>query len=425
MKISGIITEYNPYHNGHLYHLKKTKEITGAKAVICVLNGNFMQRGTPAITNKWTRTRMALNCGVDLVLELPLIYGIRSAEYFATGALTLLEKTGVVDSFVFGSESGELKPLSFAADILSKEPKYFQKRLQHYLNQGQSFPGARQKALLDTVKKQNTQISTQKINQAVQKPNNILGIEYLKALKNHNLSLKPITIKRIGSDYHEKNIKGEISSATSIRKIIYEKNNISIIKNLLPKKCYELLNRDMKKGLIPIKKEKLGTMILTKLRTISKKELKKFAELKNGLDNRIYKFALKCGNFKELIEKIQTRSFTNTRIQRNLLHILFDIREKDFNTLDEYGPLYLRVLGFNNTGKKLLSKIKNKSSLPIITCPTDYLKNIKTRDPDPLIKQISYDILATDIYSLLYKKSKKRKARGDFYHQIITPENLL
>lgn len=420
MKITGIITEYNPFHNGHLYHLKKTKDNTGGQGTLCIMNGNFMQRGAPAMIDKWSRAEMAIKNGVDLILELPLFYGIRSAEYFASGALNLLEKTGCVDSFVFGSESGNLGPLSQIANILVQEPDYYRQRLHHYLQTGKPFPGARQRALIEYLTRENGSQPGKEIHHALKKPNNILGIEYLKTIRRDSLSLKPVTIKRKGGEYHEKKTGGRISSATAIRKKFYSsQGNTGKIERYIPDICQEIITEKVKNGFLPLRKEYLGIMILSQVRKMGTKELQKYAELRNGLENRLLRYAQNCGSLTELLNKTKTRAFTWTRIQRNLLHILFRLREKDFIRLDKAGPQYFRVLGFNKTGRKILNQIKKSSDLPLITQPADFLQEVEPYTEDPLRAQLSLDIMATDLYSLLYRDEKCRTGRQDFYRPVI------
>ncbi|MFW5984892.1 MAG: nucleotidyltransferase [Halanaerobiaceae bacterium] len=415
MKITGIITEYNPFHYGHLYHLKKAREITSAEGIVCVLNGNFMQRGEPACTDKWSRTRMALHNGVDLIIELPVIYGIRSAEYFAAGAVKTLAATGVVSHLVFGSETGKIAPLQQAAKIFNQEPKKFRKSLQQELKKGSSFPVAREKAFFAYLNKkpQNNTL----LQKTVSEPNNILGIEYIKAIKKYNLPLKPITIKRTHNNYHTQNAVHKLASATAIRKQL--RKNINTVSEYVPQKTHQQLKSDLQQGKIPLQKEKLATILLAKLRYTTPQELTKFAEINDGLANRIIKGAQTAGNLKQLISKISTRAYTKTRIKRNLLHILLGIKKKSFQALDPRGITYLRVLGFNHRGEKILSQISQNTTRPIITQPANYLKSIEKNSRSPLKKQLSYDLLATDIYSLLFKKPELRQASRDFTEKIV------
>jgi predicted nucleotidyltransferase len=421
MKITGIITEYNPFHNGHLYHLKQSKKITNSNYVICILNGNFVQRGRPALIDKWTKTKMALKNGVDLVIELPLIYGIRSAEYFATGSIKILNNIKLIDNIVFGSEIGKIKPLQIIADILLNEPQNFKNKLKYYLSQGLCYPEAREKALIYYCNQQEYKYSLSKnlIKQTISEPNNILGIEYIKALKKTNSSIQAMTIKRTHSNYHLPDLH-QFASATAIRKLIYQKNNSYFqIKKYVPETTWKILKNSFSKGKIPIKKHHFYLMILNKIRQMNISNLQKFAEINNGLENTIYKAAFNSGTGKQLINNIKSKTFTQTRIERNLLHIFFNLTSKQFQKMNNNGPQYIRILGFNKNREKLLSLIKNNSTLPIITQPADYLKSIAKNYKSPLKQQLKYDILASDIYTLLYPESKKRQGHQDFYQPII------
>ncbi|MFW5988554.1 MAG: nucleotidyltransferase [bacterium] len=422
MSILGIITEYNPFHNGHLYHLQQSKKITGAEAVICIMNGNFVQRGRPAVTDKWSRTKMALANGVDLVIELPLIYGIRSAEYFAEGAVRLLGETNIVDNLVFGSEIGEIDPLAYLAEIFLDEPESYQKHLKKNLGKGFSFPEAREKALfayLDSCGNINLKLDNALIQKVISEPNNILGIEYLKALKRYNIEITPLTIRRSHKNYHSQEVKSNLASATAIRKKIYNnKVNFSEIKYTIPSATMKILERDMNEGKIPIKREYLGILVLSSLRQMTSEQLTDFAEIDEGLANRMIDAAYKTGSLNQLISAVKTRAFTWTRVQRNLLHILFKLKSSQFKKTD-YGPGYFRVLGFTKNGEKLLTSIKRHSTLPIITQPAGYLKSKKQKSKDFLKRQLSFDILASDLYSLLYKEPEKRGGHLDFYNPVI------
>lgn len=435
MQTLGIITEYNPFHYGHLYHLKKSKEICNCDTVICVMNGNFMQRGLPAIIDKWSRTRMALASGVDMVIELPLVYGIRSAEYFSRGAISLLEATGLVDYLVFGSEVGDITPLKETANLLNNENKYFQIRLKKYLEKGFHFPRARELALKDYLNSKSS-INQGKIIKVLTEPNNILGIEYIKALQQIGSRIKPLTIKRIGSSYHTQELKNnignhiqtikehdfidinKIASASAIRKNIYQ-NKLKFIKKYLPSVAFDILNEEIKQDKIPINFNMMAILIISTIRKMNLEELAEYAEISQGLNNRIYEAAHKAGDLEGLVDSIKTKAYTRTRIQRNLLHILFNIKDVDFKSLDKKGPQYLRVLGVRKEKEYLLSKISKSTSLKLVINPSSYLSEINFGSSNLLIKSLSYDIMATDIYSLLSKNPVSRQGHQDFTTPII------
>jgi predicted nucleotidyltransferase len=420
MKVAGIIAEYNPFHKGHKYHINKTLEITNSDYIVAVMSGHFTQRGTPAVCNKWARAEMALNNGADLIIELPLLFSIRSAEYFAQASMRLLNQLNIVDNVVFGSEHGQLEALQNIASLLLKDDKYFEKRLKHYLKEGTVFPAARKKALLDLIKlnKENNSWSQQNIFEILNGSNNILGIEYLKAKQKFNLDLNLKTIKRIGQKYYSDDRKKEYISATAVRNAVYE-GKIDSIKEKIPNISYEILRQEIKENKIPINKEHLGIMLLTKIRKLSIDELTEIHDINHDLAVRIKKAAEKSGNYKQLIASLNTRSFTKTRFQRIILNILFDINKDIINNHDYKGPSYIRVLGFTTRGEKLLSKLERNSKLPVIMNPARFVKNITFANKNLLENSLSYDLYATDIYTLLYKNPDHRLANLDFKNKIV------
>ncbi|NLM96791.1 MAG: nucleotidyltransferase family protein, partial [Halanaerobiaceae bacterium] len=245
-----------------------------------------------------------------------------------------------------------------------------------------------------------------------------LGIEYLKALKALNSNITPVTIKREGSQYHDAGLRHKFASATAIRKKIYS-GRVEETKDHLPDLAYDIIMDEFKKGKYPINLDLLGKMIISSIRRHNRNTLKKFAEISNGLENRIYNEAHQTADLNELISNIKTKAFTWTRIQRNLLHILFDIKENDFIFLDQHGVQYIRILGIRKERTDLLAELKEKAELEIILNPSEILKEIDIDSNDPLIKSLSYDILAGDIYSLLYRSPKYQKGHLDFTTPLI------
>jgi predicted nucleotidyltransferase len=422
MIITGISTEYNPFHNGHLYHLAQARKISRSDGVICIMSGNFVQRGRPALLDKWARTKMALKNGVDLILELPLIYSIRSAEYFALGAIQLLTATGIVNYLVFGSELGKIEPFLALARVLNKEKPYFKKRLKIHLQTGLSYPKARENALFDYLSREVKEfpLDEEEIRQIIASPNNILGLEYIKSLEQIKSSIKPLTIQRIKSSYHSEELSGTMASATAIRKKITEEE-LTAIKKFIPEKSWKILQEEISLGKAPINEDCLGTLILARLRQIKREELLSYAEIENGLENRIIEAAHKNGTLFQLISHIKTRAFTWTRIQRNLLHILFGLDDSAFQFFDEKGPSYLRVLGFNQQGEKIMTSLMKHSRLPVIIQPANFLTDIDLKNNDPLIRSLSYDLLASDLYCLLRPDPAQRSGHLDFTTPLVRP----
>lgn len=379
LKVAGIVVEYNPFHNGHLYHLQKTKELTGADIVVAVMSGNFIQRGEPAIVNKWARAKMALLNGVDVVFELPFAYACNSAEVFAYGAISILNRLGV-DWIVFGSESGDINLLKRIAVHLAFEEEEFKKYLKTYLKEGYSFPKAREFAL--------KKVSREDIEFL---PNNILGVEYIKWILRTNSKIEPLTIKRIGSSYNDPNLGNDIfCSATAIRKNI---NNRELIKNKMPSFSYQILMEEIENGRGPVNLNDLFELFLYKA-IVDKDFLKGQFDVKEGLENRFYKYIFKSASFEDLLSKVKTKRYTLTRLQRILIHCLVDSKVNQKMLLST--EPYIRVLGFNNKGKSYLNSIKEK--IDFITKLDSFV--IKKPEYSNLLE---LEIRASQIHALKYR----------------------
>ncbi len=384
MNVTGIITEYNPFHLGHLHHLKECKKNTNCNGVICVMSGNFVQRGMPAIMDKWERAKIAVKNGVDLVVELPLIFSISSAETFAYGAVALLEKTKIVNNLYFGSEHGNVLDLNKIASVIIKEPIEYKNTLKKELAKGVPYHYAR----LTSLKNYFNDINLEEI---ISSSNNILGIEYLKALIRLNSPIKPYTLKRIGSNYNDENITSLYASATSIRKTL-SFNDFDKIKKVLPKESYEeiinLKNTDYKfvypEDIFPFLKYKILT---------EGENLSKLSQLKEGLDNKIKKEILNSNNLNEFILNIKSKRYTYTAISRALVSFFIGMENFSLDHIKNSSIEYIRPLAFNERGSKILKEIKNKESVKIIT---KLPKNIEN-------SMLSLDLLGTKAYSILNK----------------------
>jgi len=405
MKVLGLITEYNPFHNGHKYHLNKAKSMTSTTHTIAVMSGHFLQRGEPAIFDKWTRAEIAIKEGVDLVIELPTVYSCNSAEFFAYGSVKLLDQLNIVDYLCFGSEAGEIEKLLSIAKILVEEPSSFKKSFKNYIKLGLSFPLARQKALEKYL------INNLNLHTILSNPNNILGIEYLKALIAIDSKIKPLTIKRIKADYNSKEIKSDICSATAIRELLLndEKNVYEKLYQVVPDNSYRVIMKSIKEGNGPIFTRDIENFLLYKLRTIDKATLKKIHDVREGLENRIIEAALNSTTYMELVNNIKSKRYTLTSIQRILVKSLIDIFDIDIVNNNIKAPQYIRVLGFSDKGRELLRLIKEKSNTPIIT-------NLKYYKPQnhAAEKMINTDIKATNVYALFHKKPSLKYGLNDY-----------
>lgn len=420
MRIVGLITEYNPFHNGHKYHIEEAKRISGADYVIAVMSGNFVQRGTPAVIDKYTRAEMALRNGVDLVLELPVCYATGSAEYFAHGAVALLDQLGIVDVLCFGSECGDIRYLSEAAKFLSETPDSFHKQLQSLLREGLSFPAARSKALQMTLQ---TSDNTDKevLAKVLNEPNNILGIEYIKALRQLNSKIEPVTIQRIAAHYHERKLSTEepygntasnftpcrteearliISSATAIRGAIHRKHqtdydHFTEIKQSVPADVYDLLAEKYLKT-YPIMEEDFAQLVRYKLLSEDVSKLSEYLDISSDLADRLKKLENQNLSITDLVFKIKTKNMTLTRINRALIHMVLNIKSAYVMEYNENGyAMYARVLGIKKESSHLIRKIVASERIPVITKVSKASEQLT-----PLaMRMLNEDILAAHLYN--------------------------
>lgn len=391
-RVLGIIAEYNPFHNGHLYHIAKSKQETGAEYVIAVISGNFVQRGNTSIVNKWKKAKMALLNGVDLVIELPTIYSISSAENFAEGAIKIFNSLGIVDTISFGMETNDIATLNNIANVLYNEPKEYITILSHELKKGNSFPKARENALLMYLN------DIKRYANVLSGSNNILGIEYLKAMRKTKSTITPIGIKREKVLYNDKYIVDEFASATAIRKMLMTKQ-LNDISKVMPRSSYLLLGEELKNGHYCVDLSRFEKEILYTLRRMSTEDILKLPDVSEGLENSIKNAADSCNTLEELINIVKTKRFTQTRIQRILLYALLNIDKKQMEVSRKVSP-YIRVLGFNNKGKELISEMMNLNpKLNVVTSVKKYIDNIANKN---LREMLEKDIFATNIYTLGY-----------------------
>lgn len=407
-KVLGIIAEYNPFHNGHLYHIKKSIEETGASSVICVMSGNFVQRGNISIVDKWTKTKMALANGVDLVLELPTIYSVSSAENFAEGAIRLLDSLKIVDTISFGMEAKDIASLNNIANVLYTEPKEYTTILEHELRKGVSFPKARENAVMMYLNdiKQYANILTGS--------NNILAIEYLKAIKKLKSKLNPIGIRREKVLYNDEIIIDDFASATAIRKMIAT-GQFSDIQKVMPKSSYALLADELRKGHYVLDLSKFQKEIIYNLRKMSVEEIAQLVDVSEGLENAIKNAANSSNNLVDFVNIVKSKRYTQTRIQRILIYALLGITNSKMLAFKKAVP-YARVLGFNENGKQLISQIAKKNKkVQIVTSVKKYMDESKNK---VLKEMLETDILATNVYTLGYEKDSWSNL--DYTNKLVT-----
>ncbi len=361
IQANGIVAEYNPFHNGHLYQLQDAQRQSGADYTVVVMSGNFMQRGTPALLNKYRRAEMALRNGADLVLELPALYSVSSAEFFATGAVSILDKLGVVSHLCFGSESGDIDTLDRLADILVEESEAFMAALRQGLRQGLSYPSARTTALTKLYP------DLMHCRDVLALSNNILGIEYLKALKRRNSSIKPITTRRSSSNYGDRLMGSYQSSALALRHAIYDNCDILSLATQMPDSAFEILESTLS-ATGAMRLDDFSNILHYKLLMEADKGYAEYLDVSSDLSDRIIKNLDKFTSFREFCDLLKTKDMTYTRISRSLMHILLDIHAYDMDVArkaDFAG--YARVLGFRKEAEPLLSAIKKNASIPLVT----------------------------------------------------------
>lgn len=427
MKVTGIIAEYNPFHKGHKYQIDYCKKELNSDYVIVAMSGDYVQRGTPALLPKHVRAEMALRCGADLVLEMPVSVSTASAEAFAFGGVSMLEGLHMVDSLCFGSEYGEVSALMELAEILVKEPEEYRRLLKESLSNGLSFPSARCQALTEYFRNPCNftgddfdGVLTPLLNQIIQilnSPNNILGIEYCKALLRLKSSIKPVTLKRQGMGYHETlaDTDGSISasrtddntfsSASAIRELLktaLTPETLSCITTQVPDEISSLLASSLQRNEF-LTEDVLDPLLSYCILKENTSGLSTYLDVSRDLAERIVNRSNEIKGFLQAASLLKTKELTQTRIQRALLHIILEIREVPATV-----P-YARVLGFRKESSALLKEIKDSSSIPLIT---------KLADADSLLDEAGKILLSeTTFASNLYENLLCQKSGRNFVHE--------
>ncbi len=394
MIVNGIIAEYNPFHNGHAHHLAASRAETGADYSIVVLGSNFTQRGEPALLDKFVRAKMALENGADLVIELPISHSCASAEYFARGGVSILDQLGLVDYLCFGSECGDAAILQKFADVLMLEPETYVADLKSGLAAGHSYPAARNRAILHCAPE------LAAYEDVLSSPNNILGIEYLKALKLYQSPIKPFSIPRAGAGYHDRMRDKEYVSAMAIREALMEAftgndgvpqaagnaaapqgtgkygedgaqegylNALASLKGQMPETAYEILLQSLKET-PPITTGDFSHMLLYKLLMEGPEGYHRFFDVSSDLSDRIYNSLKQYEGYEAFCDLLKSKNMTYARISRCLLHVLLDLKKEDLLAYGEMGRIpYARVLGFRKDAAPLLAKLKETSRIPLVT----------------------------------------------------------
>lgn len=420
MKVTGIIAEYNPFHKGHAYHIERTRELTGADYIIAVISGDYVQRGVPALLDKYLRTEMALSQGIDLVLELPLAYATGSAEFFAMGAVSLLDKLGVIDHLCFGSECGNIDKISYLAGNLKEESPAFQKAIQTELKAGHPYPIARQRAIeacqhIPGALSSMEEMSLDEIQKLLSEPNNILALEYLKSIQRRHSTITPITIQRASAGYHDASTDAEMASATAIRRL-YQTGNLSSLADTVPADVLNILNREYQKR-FPIFADDFSMCLYYRLLIEQERNtsLHYYQDVSKELGIRIYNELPAYKSYDSFCQHIKTRQYTLTRINRSLLHIILNLKTNDYHQYSQHDFIpYARVLGFRKSSSNLLSAIKQSSELPIITKMADASKLLD----DCGMKMLSQEIFASNLYRKIQEEKYCATLPNEYTEQI-------
>lgn len=419
MKVTGIIAEYNPFHNGHLGHLKEARRETGADYLIAAMGGDFTQRGAPALIDKFTRAAMALSCGIDLVLEIPVIHATGSASYFAHGAVALLDNLQVVDALCFGSEGGSPEAFQEAGQLLRQEPPTFQESLRACLSMGHTFPAARQQALFAHLGQGHKDGPS--LMGLLQSPNNILGLEYCMALQDFGSPMRPVPIPRQGAAHHQAQMGARYSSATAIRQAIRQGTPFSAWSGHIPAPAAQILGHALQdRGWLC--ENDFSLLLKYKCMETPPEQLCRYFDVSGEMANRIHNCLNEFTNYQEFIPRIKTSGITYTRAARGLLHILLGLGSPapagpgQPPSAVEASP-YARVLGFRKDSAALLSEIKKASRIPLVTRPAKFLKGHpgKARQPS---RPRAHAMLGQDIHaSNLYETVLAYKSHTPFTHE--------
>ena len=398
---TGIIAEYNPFHNGHKYQINKIKEKFNSP-IICVMSGNFVQRGDMAVFNKWQRAEMAIKGGASLVLELPTVFAVSSAENFAAGAVRLLSSLGIVDNLCFGAETADQTLLTTLSQALTQPA--IASEFQKNLKQGLPYALALSNAINKILRIDKNILSA---------PNNILGIEYLKAINQYKLPLQPYIITRKEAQHHDQTISGEIASATAIRNFLTSPTtNLASISKVIPSTSQTIIENLLQHSPAIPSVENLAQQLFYFLRTATSLTLQDIPYISEGLEHKLHKAAGTATTIEQLLSNVKSKRYPLTRLKRILIHCLLQTSKKDFHNFNTIDPQYARILAFDDTGRDLIKTSKKTATIPLISKPTKFINSndIFQHQLSPLQKMLAIDIKATDIYNL----SQNKPSGADF-----------
>lgn len=406
MKTAGIIAEFNPFHNGHKFLIDSVKKVTDADHIVILCSGNFVQRGLPAVFDKTERAKTAILNGADVVFELPCCYSTASAETFATASVCFFHKLECIDYLCFGCETSNTDLLKKIANVLFIEPDSYKKTLSECLKKGITFPAARAFSLKNYFQNISAIFNEKEFDEIVSSANNILAIEYLKALKKFHSSIQPVFIKRVGAGYNDAGFNYKFASATGIRKKLSENNSADIF-SFVPENSYDLI-KDNKCIYLKDFSQILGYKLL------NKENFEQYYDVSLFLSNRINHLKYNFTDYENFISDLQSKNYTYSGISRCLCHILLGITEEDISYFSENGYIkYGRLLGFRK-GTNILSKIKEKSQIDIISKFSDYYDHCDAYSKKMLDLNIKADLL----YRMIYMNKFQAELPTEFERQL-------
>jgi predicted nucleotidyltransferase len=420
MRTVGVIVEYNPFHNGHRHHLAESVRATGADAVVAVMSGHFLQRGEPAMMDKWARAETALRGGCDLVIELPVTYATSAAEWFAYGAVGLLDATGVVDCICFGSESGDIGTLSRIAALAADEPADLRGRIAAGLDAGMNYPAAYSGALRQSLAARGDDAAAAF---PLEQPNNTLGLHYLVALRRLGSRMEPHTIRRFKAGYHDPDAPaGPIASATALRRLISAEGRPEAIASYVPEPTLDVLRREWEAGRAPMGWPAFAEQLFHLLLRLNEAELAGFRDIGEGLEFRIRRALpdLNRLDVDDLIARVKTKRYTRTRLQRALTAVLLGIRKEDWNPAAlRDGLAYIRVLGFTPKGRELLKRMRKTAKLPVLLSAAG---GAEAGLSGAGARYLELDARATGVYALAARAREPRALLRDYYEPPVIVE---
>ncbi len=384
MNVFSVISEFNPFHNGHKYLINSMREY-GATHIAAIMSGNFTQRGEPAILDKYERTRQALNGGVDLVILLPVTHATATAELFAHGGVSIADAIGCCSTLFFGSECGEIEKIEELCDIF--ESIEFKTWLLGYLTGNITLARARELAV--------TNMRGKEYAELLRAPNNILAIEYMRAIRNLKSNIKPMTITRLGALHDNAEPVENCASSSFIRSLL--ESGLEYGK-FLPEDSHKITENAIRERKAPVTLESLERVILYRLRTMSENDYRNLPDISEGIENRVKNAVMNVSSLEELFDKIKTKRYTTARLRRLILHALLTLKESDCKIL----PPYIRVLGFNERGKDILRKMRETAKIPIVMKAQDIKElDFETR------RSFECECIADDIYALASPKTSR------------------